>query len=85
MPYIINLKKSAEKELAALPPRIHDKVIKALLDLKKNPYPRNVKKLHGRDGARIRIGNLRILYLVKDSIKEIEVFSIADRKDVYRY
>jgi mRNA interferase RelE/StbE len=85
MPYIITLKKSAEKELEALPPKIHDKVIKALLDLKKNPYPRNAKKLHGRDGARIRIGNLRILYLVKDSIKEIEVFSIADRKDVYRY
>jgi mRNA interferase RelE/StbE len=53
--------------------------------LEKNPSPRNVKRLQGREGARIRIGNFRILYLVKDSGKEIEVISIADREDVYRY
>jgi hypothetical protein len=48
MPYTVRLKRSAEKELDALPPRIYDKVIKAILALKKNPYPRNVKRLHGR-------------------------------------
>jgi mRNA interferase RelE/StbE len=85
MPYTVFLKRSAEKELEALPPKFHDKAIKALLALKTNPYPRNVKRLHGREGARTRIGNFRILYLVKDSSKEIEVFSIADRKDVYRH
>ena len=85
MSYTVSLKRSAEKELDALPPRIHDKVIKAILALKKNPYPRNVKRLHGREGARIRVGNYRILYLVKDSSKEIEVFSVGDQKDVYRY
>jgi mRNA-degrading endonuclease RelE of RelBE toxin-antitoxin system len=69
MSYTVSLKRSAEKELDALPPRIHDKVIKAIFALKKNPYPRNVKRLHGREGAR----------------KEIEVFSVGDRKDVYRY
>lgn len=85
MPYTVTLKRSAEKELDALPPRIHDRIIKAILALEKNPYPRNVKRLQGREGARIRIGNFRILYLVKDSGKEIEVISIADREDVYRY
>ena len=85
MPYTVSLKRSAEKEVDALSPRIHDKVIKAILALKKNPYPRNVKRLRGREGARIRVGNCRILYLVNDSSKEIEVFSVADRKDVYRH
>lgn len=85
MPFTVTLKRSAEKELDALPPRIHDRIIKALLTLRNDPYPRNAKKLHGREGARIRVGHFRILYLVKDSNKEIEVFSIADRKDVYRY
>ncbi len=48
MPYTVNLKRSAEKELDDLPPRIHDKIIKTILALKKNPYLRNVKRLHGR-------------------------------------
>jgi mRNA interferase RelE/StbE len=85
MSYKISLKRSAEKELAALPQRIHDKIIKAILSLKTNPYPRNAKKLHGREGARLRVGNYRVLYLVRDSNREIEIFSVADRKDVYRY
>jgi mRNA interferase RelE/StbE len=85
MSYKISLKRSAEKELDALPPRIHDKIIKALLALQTNPYPPKVKKLQGRKGARIRVGNYRVLYLVREADKEIEIFSVANRKDVYRY
>lgn len=78
------LKRSAEKELGSLPMKIHDKIIKVLLSLKENPSPLNLKKLHGREGVRIRVDNYRILYTVDKTKKEIEVFSIADRKDVYR-
>ena len=84
MPYSVRLKRSAEKELEALSTKIHDKIIKAILSLKNNPFPRNAKKLHGREGTRIRVGNYRVLYVVDDTNKEIEVFSVADRKDVYR-
>jgi mRNA interferase RelE/StbE len=84
MPYSVRLKRSAEKELDVLPAKVHDKIIKAILSLKENPFPRSAKKLHGRQGARIRVGNYRILYVVDDTNKEIEVFSVADRKDVYR-
>jgi mRNA interferase RelE/StbE len=85
MSYTVRLKRSAEKELDALPLRLHDKIIKAILALQTNPYPPKVKKLHGREGARIRVGNYRVLYLVMETSKEIEIFSVADRKDVYRY
>ena len=78
------LKRSAEKELEELPQRIHDKIVVALLSLKDNPLPRNARKLHGREGVRIRVGNYRVLYIVDDARKTIEVISVADRKEVYR-
>ena len=84
MPYTVYLKRSAEKELEELPTKIHDRILTVLLSLKDNPFPRNAKKLHGRDGVRIRVGNYRVLYIVDDADKMIEVISIADRKEVYR-
>jgi len=85
MPYTVKLKRSAEKELDNLPTKIHDKVINILLSLKENPFPRNFKKLRGREGYRIRVGDYRILYLIHESDKNIEVVSVAHRKEVYRY
>jgi mRNA interferase RelE/StbE len=84
MAYTVYLKRSAEKELQDLPAKIHDKIIEALLSLKDNPFPRNAKKLHGREGVRIRVGNYRVLYVVDERSKKIEVISVADRKEVYR-
>jgi len=84
MPYIVKLKRSAEKELDRLPEKLYDRIIASLLALKENPYPAGVKKLQGREGHRIRVGNYRILYVVDESRKVIDVFSIADRKEVYR-
>ena len=84
MPYTVKLKRSAEKELGNLPPRIHDKIIKILLLLKENPFPRHSKKLHGREGWRVRVGEYLILYIIHESEKNIEVVSVAHRKEVYR-
>jgi mRNA interferase RelE/StbE len=82
--YTVYLKKSAEKELENLPTKIHDKIITVILSLKDSPFPRNAKKLHGREGLRIRTGNYRILYVVDEADKKIEIISVADRKEVYR-
>jgi len=84
MAYVVNLKRSAERELERLPKKIHDRVIERLISLKENPRPAGVKKLRGREGYTIRIGSYRILYVINDSEKKIEVFSIAHRREVYR-
>ena len=84
MPYTVYLKRSAEKELEDLPAKVHDKIITVLLSLKDDPFPRNAKKLHGREGVRIRVGNYRVLYVVDERDKKIEIVSVADRKEVYR-
>jgi mRNA interferase RelE/StbE len=70
--------------LDKLPARLHDRIIEVLLSLKDNPYPHNAKKLHGREGFRLRVGNYRVLYIVGEEDKRIEIISVADRKEVHR-
>jgi mRNA interferase RelE/StbE len=83
--YVVNLKRSAEKELEHLPAKTHDKVVTSLISLQYNPRPKGAKKLHGREAYRIRAGDYRILYVIDDSGGKIEVFSIAHRREVYRW
>jgi mRNA interferase RelE/StbE len=84
MPYAVYLKRSAEKELDRLPRKVHDRIVKRLLSLRDNPWPLGIKELESREGYRIRVGNYRILYLINEKEKKIEIASIAHRKEVYR-
>lgn len=85
MAYKVRLKRSAEKELDRLPPKIHEKALERIISLKADPRPRGVVKLQGREGYRIRVGDYRILYVVDEISLAIEVISVAHRKEVYRY
>ncbi len=82
--YSVTLKKSAEKELDSIPQKFQGKIIESLLNLKENPRPIGTKKLKGTDGFRIRVGKFRVLYTVDDHNKIVEVFSVGDRKNIYR-
>ncbi len=82
--YQVYLKRSAEKELEKLPEKVHDKIVQKLLLLKDNPRPQKAKKLRGREGYRIRVGNHRILYLIDDENKVVEIYSISHRREAYR-
>jgi mRNA interferase RelE/StbE len=85
MAYVVLLKRSAERELERLPRKIHDAVVDHLQSLAENPRPPGIKKLHGREAYRIRIGDYRVLYMIHDAKKIAEVFSVAHRKEVYRW
>jgi len=84
MSYLVRLKRSAEKELDRLPIKAYNRIVKVLLSLKEDPIPQGTRKLHGRDGYRIRVGNYRILYIINESNKKVEVLSVAHRKEVSR-
>jgi mRNA interferase RelE/StbE len=85
MPYAVLLKRSAEKELNCLPKKTHDAVVEHLRSLTGNPRPPGVKKLHGREAYRVRIGDYRVLYTIDDGEKIVEVVSVAHRREVYRW
>ncbi len=51
-----------------------------------DPRPNSVKKLKGTDAAlyRIRQGNHRIIYAVKDDVLVVLIIAVSDRKEAYR-
>ncbi len=84
MPYAVYLKMSAEKELEGLPREVHQKIIKRLLALQANPRPPGGKKLWGGERYRLRVGDYRILYIIDDALRKIEVSAVGHRREVYR-
>ncbi len=82
----IVFKKSAVKELNALPKRVQQKILDAIQLLSLNPYTEilQIKKMKGADSLyRVRIQDYRVIYLVENQIIKITIIKIGHRKDVY--
>ena len=84
MAYQLLVKRSAEKELLALPTPIHERIAERLLGLEGNPRPFGVKKLRGQAGYRLRVGDYRILFTIDDSARIVTIYAIGHRRQVYR-
>jgi len=83
--YKIELKREPEKFIRKQSRKIQIQLISALRKLQKDPRPRQAKKLSGLDELyRIRVGNYRIVYTIRNKILIILVLRIAHRKDVYK-
>lgn len=82
--YKIEFKKTATKELNSLPNKEIKKIINAINQLVVNPRLTNSKKLSASEYYRIRVGDYRILYEIKDQLLIIYIIKIAHRKDIYR-
>ncbi|MCX7044269.1 MAG: type II toxin-antitoxin system RelE/ParE family toxin [Candidatus Sumerlaeota bacterium] len=82
--YHIKIRRSAEKDMERLPARIFNAMSDAILDLRENPRPNGCKKLSGSDEYRVRVGDYRILYVISDLERVVEVVSAGHRKDIYR-
>ncbi|MGA0558630.1 type II toxin-antitoxin system RelE family toxin [Larkinella sp. VNQ87] len=82
--YKLVITKSAEKELVKLPVQVIQQIQEAVLKLADDPRPAQCKKLKGfKDLYRIRIGDYRIIYSIRDSVLIVEVLRIGNRKDIY--
>jgi mRNA interferase RelE/StbE len=84
--YIITFKESALKELSALQKPVIKKIARAIDKLGENPRPSGVKKLSGSNENlyRIRAGDYRVVYVIEDVVKIVNVRKIGHRKDIYR-
>jgi len=84
MAYSVFLMNSARRELEHLPAWQHDAVVRRLLGMPDNPRPPGAGKLQGREEYKLRVGSLRIIFGVDDARKEVTVYMVDDRKQVYR-
>ncbi len=82
--YKIEIKRSAEKEIASINRKDRLRIIERLQSLSDDPRPSGVKKLSGEGKYRIRQGNYRILYQIYDEVIIIVVVRVAHRREVYR-
>ncbi len=75
--------KYAQKQLGKITAPHFNRIIKAINGLSENPRPIGYRKLTGRPGYRIRIGDYRAIYNIEDKILIVFVIDIGHRKDIY--
>lgn len=84
MSYQVSILRRAQKELATLSGSTFERVRDALLALAEEPRPGGCKKLKGREGWRIRVGDYRVLYEIDDARQTVLIVHIGHRRDIYR-
>jgi len=83
--YSVTLKSSVEKDLRTLPKAVLARVMHRIEELKNNPIPRQSAKLTGAERLyRIRVGDYRIIYAVEADAKQVIVYCVRHRRQVYR-
>lgn len=83
MAYQLTIKPKAVKALEKINEPHYANIKAAIYSLANNPRPHGYKKLKGRDGYRIRVGDYRIIYNIFDKILTIDVVNIGYRKNIY--
>jgi len=84
MKYHLKIIAGAEKDLQALQGHDFEAVKKKISLLAENPRPFGCQKLTGDQGYRIRSGNFRVVYRVYDGAKEVVIYRVKHRREVYR-
>ena len=82
--YSLQIKRSAVKEIEALPLKDRRRIVRKIQALARNPRPEGCEKLSGQEKYRLRQGDYRILYAVDDTAQAVVIVKIGHRRDVYR-
>ncbi len=82
--YSLDFRKSAVKELEALPKRDLQRMLERIEALSDDPRPHGAEKLTNDDKYRFRQGDYRVLYEIDERHKRVTVVRIAHSREVYR-
>jgi mRNA interferase RelE/StbE len=82
--YKLVIEKYALKNIAKINPSHLPAIKDDIASLALNPRPQGYKKLKGTDAYRIRSGNYRIIYEIRDSLITIVVIDVGHRREIYR-
>ena len=85
MPYTIEFRPAAARDLRKLPADDRRRIGARIDALAADPRPAGVKRLAASEKLyRLRVGDYRILYQILDRVLRILVVKIGHRRDVYR-
>jgi mRNA interferase RelE/StbE len=83
--YRVELSPRAQRDIKALDGSIQRRIARRIDLLADNPYPQGIKKIEGEDDLyRLRVGDYRILYQVREKILLVLIVGIGHRRDIYR-
>ena len=77
-------RQSVEKDLAALPKKDLQRVLRKIELLGENPRPNGCEKLSGQEKYRVRQGRYRIVYSIQDKELTVWIVRVGHRKEGYR-
>jgi len=85
MTWSIRYTPRAERDVASLDPMVRRRVLLAIGHLAHDPRSaRGVKALKGSADYRLRVGDWRVVYSLRDDTLIVLVVQIAHRREVYR-
>ena len=83
--YRVEIARRAVKVLATLPRREQQRIRAAIELLAATPRPPGCVAIAGETSAyRVRVGDYRVIYEVRDEVLLIQVVRIGHRREVYR-
>jgi mRNA interferase RelE/StbE len=86
----VDIHPRADKELDRLSPCDRSRILTRIEKLGIDPHPRGHRRLSGISGPeeepvfRIRVGDFRILYIIRETWLVVIVIRVGQRKDIYQ-
>lgn len=83
--YSVGYEPTAQKELGKVDQQIARRIVRAISALGGDPRPAGCRRLVGYDDLwRIRVGDYRVIYTIRDTELIVLALRIAHRSEVYR-
>jgi mRNA interferase RelE/StbE len=82
--YSVLFRGKAARQIKRLPPD-YFRLVQIHIDrLSDDPRPPDSKKLEGGVGRSLRVGQYRVLYEIDEDAKQVIVYRVKHRREVYR-
>jgi mRNA interferase RelE/StbE len=82
--YRLAFRASVAKDLRPLPRKDVARILRRFDQIAENPHGPGCEKLSGQDRYRIRQGDYRIVYEIRDEVLLVVVVKVGHRREVYR-
>lgn len=81
----MRLKKTAQRDIKSLDRPVQKRILARLTELASEPRPAGAELLTGlADVWRVRVGDYRIVYTIKDDVLLVLVLRVGHRREVYK-
>lgn len=84
MTYRVSIDPGALREIAKLPKPQQKRIVSRIDILADNPRPQGAEKMIGMEAYRLRVGDYRVIYSIRDEVLVVLVVRIAHRREVYK-